>query len=342
VSQTADTLDGPVVQSLRTGFGVLYFATLLLALGWAGSNIRQVPPESQAVVLRFGRVVRVEPPGLMLALPRPIEQVELLPAPARQMELKVVARTAGGPGVGRRPESLPPTSAGGYLTGDGGQVLLDAGLTWRIVDPVAYYVARDHVPAALRRLFIAGAGAVAAGRSMDEFLVVRPERDAADPMVEAQRAALRGDLVAEVNRRLHALEGQGAPLGVEVTRADVDVLLPPLAKPGFDAVLEAAQLAEERLASARTDATRTLQAADREHDAVLAAAQAAAAERVGEARAQVAAITALEAGKSPATRPGLLDQIWRERIATVLRQAGSVTTVDAQTGNRLILPAARP
>jgi regulator of protease activity HflC (stomatin/prohibitin superfamily) len=330
---------GPVAQSLQIAFRGLLFGVLLLAGFWGGSNIRQVPSDAQAAVLRFGRVVRVQPAGLLLAWPRPIERVELLPAPARQMELKVVARRqAGGPGLGRRPADVPPASAGGYLTGDGGEVLLDATLTWRIADPVAYLLARKHVPAALQRLFVAGATAVAAARSIDDFMAVRAV-GGDDPLVEAQRQAVRGDLVRAVNQRLAALAEAGAGLGVEVTRADVDALLPLAAKPGFDAVLEATQLAEQTLASARTDAARTLQAADRQRDRVLSAAHAAAAERVGEAGSQVAAVAALAGRTVPEGRPGLLEQIWRERVATVLRQAGSVVAVDPAAGTAIILPA---
>ena len=328
-AQVSDPLDGPVVQSLRIGFRVLYLATLLLALAWTVSNCRQVPPDSQIVVLRFGQIVRVQPAGLLLAWPRPVEQVELLPAPARQMELKAVAPPPAG-------------AAGTYLTGDGGAVLLGATLTWHVVDPLAYYQARAHVPAALNRLFSASAVSIAAARSIDDFLVVRPDRDGADPMVQAQRQALRGDMAAEINRRLRALEAQGAPLGVEVTRADIEALLPPDARPGFDAVLAATQRAEEGLAAARTQATLVLQTADREHDSILAQARAAAEERVGQARTQIAAIAALETRNDPLGRPGLLDRLYRERIATVLGQAGSITGVDPQGGGRLILPGVRP
>src|SRR4051794_18673875 len=116
---------GPVVQSLRIGFRALYLATLLLALGWTVSNCRQVPPDSQIVVRRFGQAVRVQPAGLLLAWPRPIEEVALLPAPARQIELKVAPQEGEG-------------AVGTYLTGDGGAVLLGATLTWHVVDPIAY------------------------------------------------------------------------------------------------------------------------------------------------------------------------------------------------------------
>ena len=331
---------GPVTQSLQIAFRLLVLAMLLIVAAWCFSNVWRVPPESQAVVLRFGRIVRVQPSGLLLAWPSPIDRVELLPAPVRQMELKIVTRIpAGGPALSRRPEDLPPSSAGGYLTGDGGEVLLDATLTWRITDAAAYLLARDHVPAAIQRLFVASATAVAAGRSIDDFMAVRAEQGP-DSQAQALREAVRGDLVRAVQTRLDALARVGAPLGVEVTRADVDALLPIAAKPGFDAVLEATQLAEEELASARTDAAVTHQNADQERDRVLARARAVAAEQVDTASSEVATIAALAGQTTPEGRPGLLEQLWRERVNAILHQAGSVVLVDPKGGARLILPGA--
>jgi modulator of FtsH protease HflK len=341
-----DPTDGPVAQSIRIGFRVLQGATLLLALAWLASNVRQVPPDTQAVVLRFGQVVRVQQAGLVLALPRPLEQVALLPGAQRQIGLKVDAGVTWGPAMidpaSKASGEVPPPSAGIYLTGDGGVVLLDAALTYRVDDAAAYYLASSHVAPALRRMFLAAAVTVAAGRSMDDFMVVRPERTAADAYAQAQREAMRGELVLEMNRRLRALAAAGASLGVEVTRADVAALLPPSAKFAFDAVLDATQMAEQGLASARTDATRTLQAADHDRDRILAEAHAGAAETVGTAQAQVAPIVALEQRMDPASRPSLLDQVYRERVVAILKQAGAVTTVDMRGGSRVILPGGHP
>jgi regulator of protease activity HflC (stomatin/prohibitin superfamily) len=330
--------EGPVSQSIGIGFRVLQAATVLLAIGWAVSNVRQVPSDTQAGVLRFGEVVRVQQAGLVLALPRPIEQVDLIPGADRQIGLKIVAGTAGGRAVvdpaSRAAGQLPPASAGTFLTGDGGVVLLDAALTYRISDAAAWYLAQSHIEPALRRLFLASAVSVAASRSIDDFLVVR---SVADPQLEARRQALRGALVAEVNRRLRALQGP-AGLGIEATRADVTALLPPAAKFAFDDVLNATQIAEQGLAAARTDAARTAQGADQSRDRILTEAHASADERVGDVRARTAAITALEDRMDPADRRGLLDQVWRDRIAGILKQAGGVSTVDTSGGNRLILP----
>jgi regulator of protease activity HflC (stomatin/prohibitin superfamily) len=331
--------DGPLVQSVSIAFVALRVFTVLLALGWLTANVRPIPPGTQAVVLRFGRVVSVQQSGLLWAWPRPIETVVRLPSAERQMVLKLAVRTARVAGIlddFTRPEDVPQ-DAGVFMTGDGGIVLLDAAITWRIADAAAYFLARDHVAPALRRVFEASAVRVAATRQLDDFLAVRPER-AADPAAEAARNAVRGDIVAAMNQRLQALTLDGAGLGVEVTRADLTALLPPSAKSSFDAVLDATQRAEQGLATARTDATRIRQRSDRQRDSILTTAHAAAEERLDQARASTAAVTALAAQSNPAARPSLLDQVYRDRIGIILGQAASVSAIDARGVSRLILP----
>jgi regulator of protease activity HflC (stomatin/prohibitin superfamily) len=334
--------DGPVVQSVRIGFLVFRIATLVLAVLWAAGNVRPVPPGSQAVVLRLGRIAAVQQSGLVLAWPRPLEQVVILPSAERRMVQKIAAHAGPMPGLSADAgdTGLPP-DAGLFLTADGGVVLLDAAITWRIDDAASYFIMQAHVAPCLRRLFLSAAVTVAARHELDDFLAVRPER-ANDPQAQAARQAVRGELVAEMNRGLAALAQSGAGLGVEVTRADVTALLPPSTKASFDAVLEAAQRAEQGLASARTDAAHTVQQADRDRDRILTGAHAAASERVQLARSTTAAVTALESGMDKATRPALLDRLYRDRIAAILQQAGSLSTVDPKSVSRVILPGAGP
>jgi regulator of protease activity HflC (stomatin/prohibitin superfamily) len=330
--------DGPVAQSLRIGFAVLQVAMVLLAAWWAASNIRQVPADNQAVVLRFGQVVRVQQAGLVLAWPRPFERVELLPGAQRQLGLHIEAAQPVGAAIidpaSKARGELPPASAASVLTGDGGVVLLDATLTYRITDAAAYYVSSTHVAPALRRLFLASAVSIAAGRPTDDFLVIR----SVSAQQQAQRESLRTALAAELNRRLAGLTVARAGLGIEVSRVDITAYLPPAAKLAFDAVLEAAQMADQGLAVARTEAIRNRQDATQERDQLLTEARANADERVNGARAHVAAIAALEQRIDPAGRPGLLEQLYRERINGILHQAGSVNTVDPGGAGRVILP----
>jgi len=345
----ADEVDGPVVQSISIGFRVLYGAIALLAAAWIASNWRQVPADSQAVVLRFGEIVGVQQAGLTLSWPQPVGHVALVPGPDRLLVLRTTtaARAAGLEDVFTRANGAAlPGGVGSYLTGDGGVVLLAATITYQVADGAAYYLAQSHVEPALQRLFAASAVTIAANRGLDDFLVARPDRAGVEPAraaaAEDRRQAMQGDLVREMNRRLADLARQGAPLGIVVGRADLEAALPPAAKIAFDGVLVAVQLAEQGIAAARTDATRALQAADRERDRLLTTANASAAERVGEARARTAGITAIEAGMTPATRPAMLDQLYRDRLAPLLHKVGRLTAVDANGGARVILPATIP
>ncbi|MBV9782221.1 MAG: hypothetical protein JO264_00225 [Acidisphaera sp.] len=345
---------GPLAQSVGLAFRMLHVVVLLLAGGWAISNIREVPADSRAVVLRFGRVERVQAAGLVLAWPRPIEQIVLLPAWDRQIPLAIETPSNAGPTAEtafqlRQPDDVVDVRAqkdawnGQYfLTGDGSVVQCDGTLFFRITDPAAYVLAQSHVAPALQRLYRASAVAIAAGSDLDDFLVARPEQSAGRPDAAARREALRGVLAAAINRRLQELREQGGNLGVEVSRIDFVALLPPLAKAAFDEVLTATQIADQTAAAARTDAANAAQEADRTGDRIRSEAGAAAEEQIRRASADIADVAALHARITPATRASVLAEYYRERIGPTLRNAGQVTAVDLQGGQHLILPGPTP
>jgi regulator of protease activity HflC (stomatin/prohibitin superfamily) len=348
----SDEPNGPLVQSISIAFRVGVVATLLLALGWLASNVRQVPPDTTAVVSRFGRIVQVRSAGLLLAWPRPIESVRLLPGPDRQLPL-IVERQPPALGIdgGARPMTPSPRispspqfgTAGSYLTGDGGVVLLDVALTWRITDPAAFMLAETHVSPALNRLLRAAAVSASAHHPLDDFLVVDTEGQGGRPAATraTASAALREEIVATMNARLAALG-----LGVAVTRLDLTAALPPVARGAFERVLTAGQQADQNVAVARTEATRRLQEADRDSDNLLNEARARAAERVTTAQTESDPVLALEAraaggATSPdaaGSRANLLDQVYRDRMATIMPTIGHVTAVDPRGSVRLIVP----
>ncbi|HEX3350042.1 MAG TPA: SPFH domain-containing protein [Acetobacteraceae bacterium] len=340
-------MSSPLLQSAGIAYKLVVAGTLALAALWLGSNIRQVPPDATAVVLRFGRVADIRSSGLVLALPHPIDEVVLLPGPDRQLGLSIapLPRPAGlDPASAERPAlrdaaraaqaAAPKTAeagaAGVYLTADGGAVLLDAELTYQLTDPVAYMLAEPHIAPALNRIFRASAVTIASRSPLDDFLVVDQTRGAARPVASAR---LRAALLAEINRRVRS----DAELGVAVARVDLTAALAPAAKAAFDSVLTATQMADQALANARTDATRRAQDADRERDRLLAEARAQAAERIAAARTHADTVLALARNATP-DLPG---QLYRERIGAIVAQVGQVLTVDARPGPRLILPAER-
>ena len=342
---------GPVQQSVRIAFLTLRVALLLLTAAWAVGNIRPVPADRRAVILRFGQVARVQEAGLVLAWPAPIEQVTTLPSADRQMPLAMDIRGDGSRSMEtdfqmHQPDdtvSLRPMkdtmNASYLLTGDGSVVQFDATLFYSITNPAAYVLAAEHVDPALGRLYRSAAVALAAASDLDDFLVARPERHLAaglDPA--ARRERLGADMVAAINARLADLARHGADLGVSVRRVDIVAELPPLAKSAFDSVLTVAQTAEQREAASRTQAATRLQQADQDRDHALAAAEAAAQERVHGAEAAVASVRALaNAGGTPAHRNSVMADLYREQIGPILARAGQVTTVDAAAGQHLVL-----
>lgn len=336
---------GPIAQSVAIGFRAVYAVGLLLLLIWLADNVREIPSDSQAVVLRFGRIVRSQEAGLLVAWPRPIEQVEVLPGPERQLSQDVASLP---PPTEKSQELVGPFGAeqpiphdiSAYLTGDGNVVLLHATLIYRITDPIAYVLQRSHVAPALDRLFRAATVDLTAGRNLNDFLVVQSAASTAGSAqnVVALRVEVLRSVLESVNARLRALAAAGSALGVDVARIDMTAYLPPEAKTAFDAVLLATQAADRGVAVARTDAERRRQEADRERDQLLAAAQATAAERVSRANVDTARILALAREETPQTRRSLLLREYRAQVSRILNRAGSTVLVDPKSGVRFVLP----
>ena len=153
-----------------------------------------------------------------------------------------------------------------FLTGDGSVVQFDATLYYRVTDPGAYVLSRDHVDPALQRLYRASAAMIASGHDLDDFLVARPEdADASGQRGSRRRGARRcaGTWWRRSTSGCATLRRPAPTWAWRSARIDIVALLPPLAKAAFDDVLTASQIADQTVAAARTDAARTLQEAQR-------------------------------------------------------------------------------
>jgi regulator of protease activity HflC (stomatin/prohibitin superfamily) len=332
---------GPWGQAVALSFRFLFGVACLIACGWLGSNIHQIPPDSQALVMRFGTVARTHGSGLLIAWPRPIEQVVLIPAAARQFELKVQRFTnddsAYASTQGFFASTDPRQNSGFLMTGDGGVVHLEASLFYQIDDPLAYTVAATHIDAALQRLFIASTVTVMASRDLDSVLVARPEI-AAEATEATRRERLRSDLLSAVNHRLEDLRQRGASLGITVSRVDLVPSIPAGAKEAFDNVLVVTQDAEARAATARTSAQMTSQEANRNKDRIAANASASAEELITAAKTQTAPVIALEQQSHGMSRNMLLTRVYYDHVGPLLKRAREVAVIDRTGTVHTILP----
>jgi regulator of protease activity HflC (stomatin/prohibitin superfamily) len=335
----------PWIQAGRLAFLALYAVTALAALAWAFSNVRQIDPQSRAVILRFGALDRVQNAGLLLAWPRPVEHVILLPAADRVLERRVenLLRSDAALQADRVASFASPVSdalagSGYLLTGDAGVVQLDVRVFYKVSEPYAFVVQGEHVLPALDRLVTRSAISLTAARDLDTILVARPELIGRDNQAAERRERLRSDLLQGINRRLADLAATGQGLGIEVVRVDVQSSLPGPAVSAFNAVLTASQQADQAVANARTEAEKLTQTAREDADRALQIAHAQASERLAKASADIA--TVLSLAKTQESDPQMLLRLYRERIPGILRQAGSVTTVDPQDDSRLIIQGA--
>jgi regulator of protease activity HflC (stomatin/prohibitin superfamily) len=357
--------ENPWLQAGRLGFNVLYVVTLLTALVWAVSNIREVGPENQAVIFRMGAIQRVQHAGLVVAWPRPFEQVVLIPSADRILQRRVQAllgTVSSSASVKeddntfasnmeeqdeeqdyeRRATNYNDALAGsGYLlTGDGGVVQLNVTISYKVTDPYDYVLEAEHVLPALDRLATRNAIVLCSERDLDSILVARPELINADDDAAQRRERLRAELVESINRSLAALKSGGAGLGIEIERVDIQSTLPVDAVYAFTSVLTATQQAEQDIAAAQNDAAKVMQAATQGSNQTIQTANASADERLAKAKADTATIASVAEANVGNKDPSLSLRLYRERISSILSQAGSVMTIDPTADSRLILQGA--
>jgi regulator of protease activity HflC (stomatin/prohibitin superfamily) len=354
----------PWLQAGRLAFIAAYAILSIAALRWLSSNTQQVNPSNRAVVMRMGALHRVQSAGLLLAWPKPIEQVVLVPAAETILERQVQAllRPTGallGPApapavsTGGDDDAPDPSAtmqdvsndagagAGYLLTGDAGVVSLDIRVSYTVTNVFDYVLQGPHILPALDRLVTRSAVAVCASRDLDTILVARPELMGTDSQVAERRERLRADLVRSINAALDTLKRGGAGLGITVARVDVQSRLPVDAVDAFDAVLSASQSADQTIADARTTAAYSMQAATQAADRSLEVAQAQASERLSKAQSDTSSLLHLAQLIRDRTEPQLMTRIYRERISQILAKAGSLTQVDPKDDARLIIDGAK-
>ena len=116
---------------MPSSFGFLLVVVLAAIAAFYAFTFR-VNPDELGVVMRFGKPVRQEPPGLHFRMPYPIDEVRL-PKVTRQNIIEIGMRSGtGGRGVTSvREESL-------MLTGDENIVDINFVVFWRIQDALKY------------------------------------------------------------------------------------------------------------------------------------------------------------------------------------------------------------
>jgi len=351
----AHSAPNPWLQAGGIAFLALYAVSILAALGWLFSNLHQISPQNRAIVSRLGAFNRVRGAGLLLAWPRPFEEVTLLPSSETILEQDMQveqpqpgaasSQSAGGDdessgGAGTM-LSDAVASMGNRLTGDAGVVQMDVKVFYTVIDPYEYVMQKAHLAPALDRLMSRSVVRVCASRDLDAILVARPELLGTANQLAEQRERLRGDVMQNINHSLAQLHAAGAGLGIELKRVDLIATLHPDTVDAFNSVLTASQEVLQEIANARTDSEKTQQTANQDADRTVEIAQANASERLAKAQADTADVLQLSAAIKGGLDAGLLPRMYRERITAILAKTSFLTMVDPHDDAHLLISGAQ-
>ena len=317
---------GPVGTAAVWATERLHWWLLALLAVYVGSGVTVVNPDEVAVVYRFGALVgegasAVHPPGLLLALPRPIDRVQRIPA-ARvfETELRDLHYTQSDSKVNQylitNRSTLDPERTGYVLTGDQNIVHIAMVARWQVGDPIAWVQEVEDPEALLRLAVLQAMVQTLGGISVDTVL-----------------SDGRQDLVDTVTRRAQTwLDDRSA--GVSLVSLELLDLAPPQqVQEAFREVQTAAIESETRLRSAREYQEVQIPKARSDRRRAVQTAEADALEGVQRARSEASAFEALvaEYRRDPVV---VRERLYREGVEAVLESAGRVDFLPPPSGAR--------
>jgi membrane protease subunit HflK len=139
----------------------------LAAAVYLATGICVIQPDEEGVVRRFGKAVRLVPPGIHYRLPFPAERLT-------RLKTKEIKRMSVGFRIidqvqGRRP-SREETQ---FLTGDENIINLQMMIQYTISDPVAFLFGADQVPTLVRRAGEAALTEIVGAMGVDDLLTAK-------------------------------------------------------------------------------------------------------------------------------------------------------------------------
>ncbi|MEZ4386012.1 MAG: FtsH protease activity modulator HflK [Candidatus Krumholzibacteriia bacterium] len=296
---------------------------ILLVLVVGFTAVYQVEPEEVALVLRFGKFVRVAEPGLNFKLPLGVETVQKVSV-QRQWKEEFGFRTLRA-GVRTQYSTREYSGEANMLTGDLNAASVEWVVQYRVVDPYKFLFKVRLPQETFRSMSEAIMRAVVGDRTVNEVLTVGRAEVANEVQVELQQLCDQYDIGIAVD---------------QVVLQDVNP--PDPVKPSFNEVNEAQQEREKLINQAQSEYNRVIPRALGEAQQTIQEAEGYALRRINEARGDSSRFVALfeEYRKAPdVTRT----RIYLETMAQVLPNVQGKVLVDSDLQSVLpLLNLGRP
>ena len=318
-----------MIEAVGSGSKMIgWLAMALFVLFWC-SGITTIGPGEVGLVLRCGRLVgnspteQVHQPGLLLALPYPIDEVIRVPV-KQEREIAISALRKG-----TRSSALVGGGLPGYAL-SGNQNILEADMTlkYRISNPVAFTFSNQNPERILRDTVIGAAAEIVAQWKVDDALRLQrdtdqgPEKLARVVLLEAQT------LVDQMK------------LGVELTALEFREIQPPdEVADAFQAVQSERIAIETKKREAEGFAARVVPAAEAESNSLIQMATRASTDLRTRAETEVALFNRVydEYNRNPNL---VWNRLHLETIEGLMRDGSQFRFVDP--GTRLVLTPGIP
>jgi len=284
------------------------FVVILLLFG-IPSAFYSVQPQEDAVVLRFGKYIRTEGPGLHFKLPLGVETI--IKVPARTiLKMEFGFRTLRG-GVRTKYDSSDSYNQEGFmLTGDLNVAIVSWTVQYRVSDTKAYLFNVRNVNENIRAFSESVMHQVVGDLDINEVLTYGKK-----DMEEKARKLLQEIL-------------NNYKLGVQITSINLqDVLPPPEVGAAFNEVNEAKQESDRVINEAWKAYNKVIPEAQGKSSKTIADAEGYAVETVNKAKGDVARFVALE--KEYAKAPEITKKrLYLDAIQEVLKKVDQIYVID--------------
>jgi membrane protease subunit HflK len=252
--------------------GLVVAALALLGLG--STAVFQVEPEEEGVILRFGQLNRLVPPGLHFKFPSPIERVDKVPT-QRQLKEEFGFRTTRAD-IRTEYSEADLDDEKLMLTGDLNVAQVEWIAQYRVEDPYKYLYKVRNIRGTFRDMNEAIMRQIIGDRSVTEVLTIGRQE------IEVEAERLLQEMCDEYET------------GIQVDQVVLQNVNPPeQVKPSFDEVNQAQQERERLINEAKTEYNRIIPAARGQAEQALAQAEGYAVQRTNRAQGEAARFTAL-------------------------------------------------
>jgi len=331
-----------VFQALEAGLKMFRWVVLGLLVMFCASGVATIEPSEIGLLLRFGKLHgsgagnQIKPPGLLLALPRPIDRLIRVPV-KREGEVTIVEVAAP------KQETIPTDSIDvlqeGYcLTGDLNVVQSEVTVKYKISDPIAFQLRTGSgAPPAgklseqeeiLRDVVLAALTQTLAQWNVDDALRVRQQGNG--EQIEGQ--SLSKLVWQRAQQRLDRID-----VGMQISALEVNETIPPrhvIAE--FRDVQSARIEMDTKMREAEGFAAREIPQAKADRNQLEQQAATHEATIVGQASAELA--TFAEIHEEYRKNPEIMQQrLYIEMIQQLLTGVGKLDFVSPET--RVILPS---